>query len=79
MKQVEKALKIEASSVYSSSDNEAMITTKLYENIEIAGVYDSVGSIDTMFTQVVIMVNKQDVARLVNLKNLGTFTLTLVE
>jgi len=79
VKQVEKALKIEASSVYSSSDNEAIVTTKLYENIEIAGVYDSVGSIDTMFTQVVIRVNKQEVARLVNLKNLGEFTLTLVE
>lgn len=79
LKQVESALKVESDAVYSSSDNESIVTTKLYENIEVAGVYDSVGSIDTMFTQIVIMVKREDIARLVNLKNLGTFTLTLVE
>jgi len=79
VKQVENVLKLENNTVYSSLGNDAIVTTKLYENIQVSGVYDSVGNIDTMFTQVVIMVNKQDIARLINLKTLGTFTLTLVE
>ena len=79
VKQVENVLKVENNAVYSSNQSEAIVTAKLYEGVNIAGVYDSVGGIDTIFTQIVIMVPKEDVPKLVNLKTLGAFTLSLVE
>lgn len=78
-KQVTGVLNSEKQLVYSSEDLEGIVTTKLYENIEVANVYDSVGSNNALFTQILIMVDKEDAVKLINLKQLGTFTLTLKE
>lgn len=79
VKQVENVLQIKNNTIYSSNENEAIISTMLFERISVAGVYDSLGSNDTLFTQIVIMVSKEDAVRIINLKQLGIFTLTLVE
>lgn len=62
---------------YSSNSQDNIITLKLYEDMEIIDLTDSVGQTSSMYTEVQIRVKKQDVTRLVCLKQLGTFTLTI--
>lgn len=62
---------------YSSNSQDNIITLKLYEDMEVVDLTDSVGQTSGMYTEIQIRVKKQDVTRLVCLKQLGTFTLTI--
>ncbi|MBR5227721.1 MAG: hypothetical protein IKV94_03695 [Clostridia bacterium] len=65
--------------VYSKDKEDIDVTVKLFENIEIAGAFDSIGNEEKVFTNILILANKEDVLKLVNLKNNGTFSLGLIE
>lgn len=62
---------------YSSNAQDCAVTVKLYENTEVISLTDSVGAEGTLYTQIQIRVKKEDVAKLVCLKQFGTFTLTM--
>lgn len=62
---------------FSSKSAESIITTKLYDGIEVIDLTDSVGQENGLYTQIQIRVKKEDVTRLVCLKELGIFTLTM--
>lgn len=62
---------------YGSKSSESIITTKLYEKIEVIDLTDSVGQESGLYTQIQIRVKKEDATRLVCLKELGIFTLTM--
>lgn len=62
---------------YSSDLQDNIVTLKLYEDIEVIDLTDSVGQASSMYTEIQIRVKKQDVTRLICLKQLGTFTLTI--
>lgn len=62
---------------YSSESQDNIVSFKLYENIEVIDLTDSVGQSSGLYTQIQIRVKKQDVARLICLKELGKFILTM--
>lgn len=62
---------------YSSDLQDNIVTLKLYEDMEVIDLTDSVGQASSMYTEIQIRVKKQDVTRLICLKQLGTFTLTI--
>lgn len=62
---------------YSSKAQDCAVTIKLYENTEVISLTDSVGAENMLYTQLQIRVKKEDVAKLVCLKQFGTFTLTM--
>lgn len=74
---VSEALESGQKLVYSSKSLEGVVTTKLYENIEVVSLTDGTGQESNMYSQIQIRVDKGDIARLVCLKQFGTFTLTL--
>lgn len=76
---VSEALKSTNELVYSSKSIEGVVTTKLYENIEVISLADSTGQGSNMYTQIQIRVEKSEIPKLVCLKQFGTFTLTMSE
>lgn len=62
---------------YSSNASDCIITVKLYDSTEVISLTDSVGTENAIYTQLQIRVKKEDVPKLVCLKQLGTFTLTM--
>lgn len=76
---VSEALKSTNELVYSSMSIEGVVTTKLYENIEVISLTDSTGQGSNMYTQIQIRVEKSEIPKLVCLKQFGTFTLTMSE
>lgn len=62
---------------YSSDLQDNIVTLKLYEDMEVIDLTDSVGQANSMYTEIQIRVKKQDVTRLICLKQLGIFTLTI--
>ena len=76
---VSEVLKSSDKLVYSSKSLDGVVTAKLYENIEVISLTDSAGQGESIYTQIQIRVKKSEIARLVCLKQFGTFTLTLSE
>lgn len=75
---VEAVLK-EKLKMYSTENMDGMVTCKLYENIQVISVNNSIGQEveDNTITDIVIRLSEQDAMLLANLKEQGTFTLAI--
>ena len=65
--------------MYSTENMDGMVTCKLYENVQVVSVNNSIGQEveDNTITDIVIRLNEQDAMLLANLKEQGTFTLAI--
>lgn len=65
--------------IYSVATSETMVTCLLYENIEIIAMTNSIGQDvkETGITDIVVRLTSDQALELVNLKEQGTFTLSL--
>lgn len=65
--------------VYSAKGENMVTTAKLFDNIGVVQKVNNSGIDDTVFSQIIIRVKKEDVSKLICLKQFGTFTLSLIE
>lgn len=65
--------------IYSVGTSETLVTCLLYENLEIIAMSNNIGqdASGTMVTDIVVRLSQSEALELVNLKDQGTFTLSM--
>lgn len=78
---VVKSMKV--TKVYSTDSSEAMVSCRIFEKINIVGVYNdtanSLNSTQSTYTQVIVQVSREVALCIANLKLQGTFTMAYIK